>query len=125
MLQRIASWCTRRRRIVVAAWLLAVVVVSLISSRAGGELRADYRVPGSQSAATSDLLEERFPEQAGDVVYLVYRADAGLDSTAAKAGIGAVEADLARFPHVSGLQPGGVAADGKTSITELHLDGPI
>src|SRR5215218_193744 len=111
MLQRIASWCTRRRRIVVAAWLLAVVVVSLISSRAGGELRADYRTPGSQSAATTDLLAERFPEQAGDVVYLVYRADAGLDTAAAKARIAAVETDLGRFDHVSGLQPGGIAPD--------------
>ena len=62
---------TARRRRVLLLWVVALVAVTVVAGSIGGEHHADYAMPGSQSAAVRDLLAERFPEQAGDAVYLV------------------------------------------------------
>ena len=51
----------------------AVAVV--LSSAFGGEFKADYSAPGSDSEPAQQLLAERFPAQSGDTVDVVVRSD--------------------------------------------------
>jgi putative drug exporter of the RND superfamily len=62
-LGRLASWCTRRRWRVVFIWATVFVVVTAVSMAAGGEHRVDYSMPGSESAAVRELLDQKFPER--------------------------------------------------------------
>jgi RND superfamily putative drug exporter len=74
-LARLAALSVRRRGRVVALWLLAVVAVTALASAGRGEFQVDYTAKGSDSAAASALLLERFPGQGGEQVDVVVRAD--------------------------------------------------
>ena len=66
MLKRITSWSFRHRRIVVVAWIAVLVAINLVAMAFGGENRQEFMSPGTDSKAAIDLLDERFPAQAGD-----------------------------------------------------------
>src|SRR3712207_8220187 len=58
----------RRRRRVLLGWVVALVAVLGLAGPLGGTFTADYTARGSDSRAAQDLLEERFPRRAGEVV---------------------------------------------------------
>ena len=66
MLKRITSWSFRHRRIVVVAWIAILVAINLAAMTFGGENKQEFLSPGTDSKAAIDLLDERFPAQAGD-----------------------------------------------------------
>jgi putative drug exporter of the RND superfamily len=121
-LARLASWCYRRRRRVVALWVVALVGAVALSSTVGGEHRADYSMPGSDSAAVRQLLAERFPDASGDAVYVVARADADVAGPAAAGRLEALGAELAGMPHVADVGATLPAPDGRTSLVPVTLD---
>ena len=82
MLQRITSWSYRHRRLVVALWLAVLVSVNLAGSAFGGESKQEFLSPGTDSKAAVDLLDERFPDRAGDTVTVVIHDEAGATSPA-------------------------------------------
>ena len=117
----------RRRGLTVLAWLLALVLATGLSTLVGGDFAADYTAPGSDSRAAQQLLADRFPARSGDTVNVVVRADAGVASSAVRADIETLLAQLAATPHVTGVDdpyraPGGVSADGRTLVAHLQLD---
>lgn len=87
MLEKLARWSFRRRRLVVAAWLALLVGMSALAQVAGGELSNDFRMPGTESQAAFDLLDERFPERSGDTGQLVYKAPIGIGKPNIERGI--------------------------------------
>jgi RND superfamily putative drug exporter len=125
-LAALASWCYTKRRRVVLLWVVALVAVTLAAGSIGGDHHADYAMPGSQSAAVRDLLAERFPEQAGDAVYLVAHTPDGwsLTDPAAQARLTALTDELRTADHVAEIGAPLVAPDGRTSITTIQLDLP-
>jgi RND superfamily putative drug exporter len=125
MLARFASTMYRRRRLVVAAWVLALVGAMVLGNVAGGEHRADYAMPGSDSATVRTLLAERFPEQSGDTVQLVYEAPDGVADPAVAERIAAVEDEVRGLPHVSGVQTTAVSPDGTVGLATVQLDDSI
>ena len=83
MLQRLARTCYRRRRLVVLAWIGSLIVATAVSSAFGGDLRNDFSLPGSESQAASDLLEEGgFVGAAGERGQIVFAAPTGIDDPA-------------------------------------------
>ena len=83
-LARFARTMYRRRRLVVAVWLVVLVAVSARGAGPWGPTTSvDYTMPGSGSARAQALLAERFPEQSGDAVQLVFQAPAGVTDPAA------------------------------------------
>jgi RND superfamily putative drug exporter len=122
MLERLARLMYRRRRRVVAAWVLAVVALSVAASSWAGEHRADYAVPGSDSARAQELLTERFPDESGDAVQLVVQADAGITTAAASQLIEEVSAEVAAVDHVTGVEPTAVSPDGTVALLTVQLD---
>jgi RND superfamily putative drug exporter len=121
-LERFARLMVRRRRRVLATWIVAVVGLGVAASTWAGEHRADYAIPGSDSARAQELLAERFPEQSGDAVQLVFQAPAGVDDPAVAARIAAAQAQAAAVDHVTGVQPTAVSTDGTLALASVQLD---
>src|SRR5687767_1953674 len=129
MLTRLSEWCYTRRRLVLVLWVVALVGAIAVSGAVGGTFRADYFAPGSESKAALDLLQETFPEKAGDTVQVVVRAPAGVRSPDVRQRVEALLADLARAEHVTGVvSPYGprgahqISRDGTIAYAELELD---
>ena len=90
------------------ARLLAVVLAGAF----GGEFKADYSAPGSDSSAAQTLLEDEFPAKSGDTVDVVVHADGPATAAAVRTDVRALLTKLAAVPHVVGVDdpyatPGG------------------
>jgi putative drug exporter of the RND superfamily len=127
LLGRLGGLAFRNRGKAVLAWLGAIAVTVGLSAAFAGDFAADYSVPGSDSQQAQDLLEDRFPAQAGDNVDVVIHAEAGVEDPTVQAEVGALLAELGSLPHVAGVQdpyntPGGIAPDGQTLLAHLSLE---
>ena len=129
MLKRMTSWSFRHRRVVVASWLVILVAINLAAMTFGGENKQDFLSPGTDSKAAIEILDERFPAQAGDTVTIVIHDDAG----AASPGVWAVAEPLVervrQLPHVVAVvapwDPAGgaqLSTDGTTGYATVQLD---
>jgi putative drug exporter of the RND superfamily len=126
-LGRLAGVAYRRRGHVVLGWVAALAVAIGLSAAFAGEFTADYSTPGSDSKQAQDQLEQRFPEQSGDTVHVVVRADQPVTSAAVRSDVTGLLDELRGLPHVAAVDdpyptPGGIAEDGQTLIARLNLD---
>ena len=76
-MKRLAAFSHDRRRLVLAIWIGAVVLFGGLAGTVGGDYANDFRLPDSDSQRALDLLETRFPQQAGDSSQLVFAVDRG------------------------------------------------
>jgi RND superfamily putative drug exporter len=109
------------------AWLAVLVLATVLTSAFGGEFKADYSAPGSDSRAAQNLLEDRFPAQSGDTVAVVVRAQDGVAGPATRPNVRALLNELAAVPHVASVEdpyrtPGGLSPDGRTLVAHVKLD---
>src|SRR5277367_4438648 len=101
---RIARWVMAHRRAVVVAWIVAAVGVFALSGVVGKKTATSFTLPGTGSQRTADLLQSRFPAQAGDADQIVFHARTGtLTAAADRATIDAMLARVAHLPHVTGV----------------------
>jgi RND superfamily putative drug exporter len=126
-LGRLADVAFRHRGRTVLAWVATLMLAVGLTAAFGGEFTADYSAPGSDSSQAQDLLESRFPSQAGDTVDVVVRADAGVEDPAVRSDVQALLADLSAVRHVETVEdpyatPGAVSADGRTLSAQIRLD---
>jgi RND superfamily putative drug exporter len=126
-LGRLAGVAYRRRRRVIFGWLAAFAVVIGLSAAFAGDFAADYSAPGSDSKQAQDLLEQRFPVQAGDTVHVVVRSDTGVTGPAVRSDVTALLRELGGMPHVVAVEdpyttPGDISRDCKTLVSHLKLD---
>ena len=130
-LQRWARWCVEHRRRVAAAWVVVVVVAVALAGVAAGESASNFTLPGSESQAALDLLQQRFPAHAGDIAQLVFRADAGARDPQVQATLEELFHRVAAVPHVVGVdspyQAGSQAAfspiDDHIGFATVQFDG--
>jgi RND superfamily putative drug exporter len=100
----IARWTMRHRRIVVTAWIVAAIGVFAVSSAIGKKTASSFTLPGTNSQQAVDLLQSRFPAQAGDADQIVFQAKSGkLTDAADRAAIDATLARVAKLGHVTGV----------------------
>src|SRR5258708_39818730 len=103
-MKRIARWTMAHRRIVVAAWIVAAVGIFAVSSSVGKKTASDFTLPGTGTQHALDLLQSKFPAQAGDADQIVFHARGGtLEQGANRAAIDSTVAQVARLPHVTGV----------------------
>jgi putative drug exporter of the RND superfamily len=126
-LGRLADLAYRHRLLTLLGWLAALAVSVVMAGAVGGEFKADYSAPGSDSSAAQQLLEDEFPDQSGDMVDVVVRTEGPATAAEAQARVRALLAQLADVPHVVGVDdpyavPGGIAPDGHTVVAHLRLD---
>src|SRR5262249_51411203 len=106
-LGRLAGAAYRRCRRVILGWLAAFALVTGLSAAFAGDFAADYSAPGSDSKQAQDLLEQRFPVQAGDTVDVVVRSDAGVTGPVVRSDVTALLRELGgRPPTAAARAPG-------------------
>src|SRR5262245_17052780 len=134
----LAGMAFRRRRRVILGWVAGLALAIGLAAAFAGDFAADYSAPGSDSKQAQDLLEQRFPVQAGDTVDVVVRSDipvtapdvrSRLPVTApeVRAAVAGLLRGLGGLPHVAAVEdpyttPGDISSDGKTLVAHLKLD---
>jgi putative drug exporter of the RND superfamily len=122
MLRSLVTWSYDRRRRVVALWVAALVTATVLAGVAGGDSEMDVTVPGSDSAAAVELLQDRFPEFAGGTVDVVYTSDGGVTGPDVTQRVDRLAADLGEVPNVVAAEPGPVSPDGSTGVLRVRFD---
>ena len=128
-MRRFAVWTTSHRWTVVISWIVGLIVMGMIASSAGSDFSEEFSLPSSDSKDALDLLENRFPAQAGDTVQIVYKAEAGVEQPAVKQKMESVFTKVAALPHVSEVASpyekggaGAVSDDGKIAYATAQFN---
>jgi RND superfamily putative drug exporter len=96
-----ATWTTGHRKTVIFGWIVALIAIGAIAISAGSAFSEEFSLPSSDSKDALDLLENRFPAQAGDTVQIVYRSEGGVEAPAVKREMEGVFKKVVALPHVS------------------------
>ena len=124
--RRIGNLSARRPGRTIAAWALLVGLLVGLSATFGGAYLDDFSAPGSDSAAATRLLEERFPEAAGGTAVAVFAAREGEELESHRGDVRAVLGRLAGVEHVTSVtdpfEAGAVSADGRIGFADIRLD---
>src|SRR5437588_9721483 len=100
----IARWTMAHRRIVVIAWIIAAAGVFAVGNSVGKKTASSFTLPGTNSQQAVDLLQSRFPAQAGDADQIVFHTRTGrLTDGAERAALAATVARVASLPHVTSV----------------------
>jgi RND superfamily putative drug exporter len=76
-LYRLAGACIRHRRIVIASWLILAVGMTAAVSFAGTQYADNLSLPGRDSQAATDIVDDSFPSQANGTNPVVFKAMKG------------------------------------------------
>jgi len=124
-----ATWITGHRKTVIAAWIVALIGIGMLAGSAGPDYNEQFKLPASDSQEAFELLETKFPAQSGDTATIVYKAGAGVESTAVKSEMEGVFGELEELPHVSEVASpyadGGAAAvseNGEIAYATVQFD---
>jgi RND superfamily putative drug exporter len=127
---RLTRWTIAHRRLVVVAWVVLAVGVLVASQAVGKRDANNFSLPNTDSQRAIDLLESRFPAQAGDADQIVFHTPQGrITDPASRARIAPVLARIARLPHVTGVispyaSAGGqaISRDGRIAFATVTFD---
>jgi putative drug exporter of the RND superfamily len=128
-LGRLGRAAARRHWVVLALAAVAVAGFVVWASTSGGETVDAFSVPGSESKASADLLDDKFPSEAGDSANVVFQAHSGKitdsDNAAAIAQAQAALADLDDVTAVTGpatpnLSPAFESSDGTIGYIQVQ-----
>jgi RND superfamily putative drug exporter len=128
-MSNIARWTMAHRRIVVVAWVVAAVGIFAVGNSVGNKKASNFTLPGTGSQHAADLLQSRFPAQAGDADQIVFHARTGtLNSAADRAKIGVTLSSVAKLPHVTGVVSPyaagahAISRDGTVAFATVNFD---
>jgi RND superfamily putative drug exporter len=100
----LTRWTIAHRRIVVFSWIVLAVGVLALSQAVGKRNANNFSLPNTDSQRAVDLLQGRFPAQAGDADQIVFRTRTGkLTDASARAVIVPLLGRIAQLPHVAGV----------------------
>jgi putative drug exporter of the RND superfamily len=104
LLYKLGHACARWRFVVLGLWAVLVVALVIVASQAGSRTTNNVTLPGAGSQSATDLLSERFPDQAYGTNPIVVATDSGklTDSKYSKAIKSSVSA-LKKTPHVTAV----------------------
>ncbi len=130
ILYRLGHWAVRRRRRVLLGWLAALAVVIGASAAWGGSTNDVFDIPGAESQQAMDLLDERFPAQAGSSSRVVFATAEGssLSDGTSRAAVDATLAELRESPGVVGVvspfDAGTISPDEDIAFAEVQFAVP-
>src|SRR3989475_26616 len=100
---KLTRWTIAHRRIVVVAWIVLAVGVLAASQAVGKRNANNFSLPNPDSQRAVDLLQSRFPTQAGDADQIVFRTRGKLTDPSTRGAITPMLVHVARLPHVAGV----------------------
>jgi RND superfamily putative drug exporter len=116
----------RRRRLVTLAWVLVAIGIFVVAQARGGETSDRFEVPGVEAQRALDMLEERFPSEAGTSAQLVFATDSGtLSDPHAAAAVDAAVADVAAQPDVGRVDGLSRSPDGRIAFADVQYTRPL
>ena len=77
LLYRLGHFCARHSVLVLAIWVVIALSVVVVARSVGQETNDDLTLPGTDSQAASDLLSDKFPDQANGSVPIALQAPEG------------------------------------------------
>jgi RND superfamily putative drug exporter len=117
LFERWPRFAHRRARTVIVAALAAIIFLAILWVAGRGDYGAVFDVGSSEAQELSDILDERFPANAGDQATVVVRADAGIEDPIVQRRIEDLREQLSGLEGVSGVSspyeaPGLISNDG-------------
>ncbi len=114
---------------VLAGALVVIVALIVAANTVGGSYVDRFSIPGAESQQAFDLLNERFPQQAGDAATVVLRSADGFDAPETEAAVEELIAELAALPGVVAVYspyevPGSISGSGTIARLEARYDLP-
>src|SRR4051812_342749 len=76
-LYRLGRFCARRWPVVLVAWLFIFIGLAFWAGSVGQEVNDNLTLPGTDSQNATDLLTDKFPEQANGTNPMVFKAPEG------------------------------------------------
>jgi RND superfamily putative drug exporter len=110
---------------------LAIVAFMAIAVPLAGEYADSFTLPGAESQQAYDLLEERFPQQAGSTATMVFKTEdpGGITSPETQSQIEAILAEAQTLPHVTHVvspfdadHEQQISANGQTAYATVAYD---
>jgi RND superfamily putative drug exporter len=107
-----------------------IVAIAVSANAFGGALVNESNIPGSETQQATDLLEERFPERAGDSAQVVFETEGSMADPEAKADVQAAADAALDIPGVVAVgnpyegQGGGISEDGHIAFMDVQFDTP-
>ena len=77
LLYRLGRFCAGRSILVLAVWVVIALSVVIVAKSVGQQTNDDLRLPGTDSQAATNLLSDKFPDQANGTVPIALRAPEG------------------------------------------------
>ena len=119
LLYRIGAGAARHPWRVLAGWLLSALLVGALASAFGGTMQDSFKIPGSDTQRTNDLLADRFPAMSGTSARVVVHTDTGVFQPG---DFEEITADLRAMPSVSGVAAPAISPDRRTAVLSLQYD---
>ena len=81
LLYRLGHLCARHSVVVLAVWAVITLSVVVVARSVGQETNDDLTLPGTDSQAATNLLSDKFPDQANGSVPIAFSAPEGAKLT--------------------------------------------
>ncbi|GAA3386524.1 MMPL family transporter [Cryptosporangium minutisporangium] len=118
----LARWCYRHRIVVVVLWVVGLLGLGAASQTAGSAYNDSFALPGTESTKALDLLQNAFPEAAGDQNTIVWHTDSGsVKDPAVQQRIDEMLAEVADSPSVTSV----TSPYTDQGATQISRDGTI
>ena len=130
-LAALARGCAYHPVRTLVVWVVALVADRPVRQAFGGALVNEFTIPGSETQSALDLLEEKFPERAGDAAQIVFADDDGslTDERPRRTSRPPGQA-AAEVPGVVSVgdpyagKGGGISEDGTIGFVDVQFDQP-
>jgi RND superfamily putative drug exporter len=124
-LYRLGRLAVRRRWRFTLAWVAIAVAIFGFAQTRGGDTVDSFDVPGVEAQQALDVLEERFPSEAGTSAQLVFAVESGtLADAEAVAEVDAAVAEVAAQPGVGRVGTLQRSPDGTVAFADVQYTRP-
>jgi RND superfamily putative drug exporter len=127
-LGRLAAACYRRRRRVLLCWVILFIGATVVAQVVGTHFEDKFSSGNTPSQQALDILQSRFPSEAGDPAQVVFQGSQPLTTTPNRAAIESVARQLRTSRHVASVQspfgPGGsyqISRDGRIGYLTVNF----
>ncbi len=126
LFERWPRFAYRHARLVLLGTLVGLAVLAALWGSLRGDFGDSFSVPGAGSQELFNLLEERFPANAGDSGYIVVRSD-GVEDPATIARVEELIGEIEGLPQVYAvLSPydtaGAISEDGTVDRIDVRYE---
>ena len=125
-LARWARFAARNPWKVIGVWAAIIALVAVLANSFSGSYDSTFSMPGSESQQAIGILQEKFPEAAGDSATIVFRAKEGtIADPAVQAEINQLVASASELPSVAAvitpeMNPLQISQDGTVAYIVLQ-----